>query len=99
MKSRFPYKFAYENFNKVILTAAQHGENYISFDLVDSTDAEFENSSSTEIEYKKNRVYEFNNMGLATCDMHSYPNYLVSKGFGVEIQALKEIADIDQNPI
>ena len=81
---RFPYLNEYEEFNKLILKKAQDGENSIGFDFIDYPLNETE--SLFDIKNNHYRIYADNNGGQASYKVYDYPNYLISRGFNVEIR-------------
>jgi len=81
---KFPYLESYEVLNNAILEKAKTGENSISFDFVD--DEIDENISMKELKKNKNRIYPHSGVVYAINDVYDYPNYLIARGFNVEIR-------------
>ena len=80
----YPYLDSYKDLNKAIVERAEAGENSISFDFVDT----ITHSDSTVgvVQHRHNRIYLSTKGGQAEYEVFDYPNYLLSKGFGVEIR-------------
>lgn len=75
---RFPYQDSYKVLNELLVDAAKSGKNHISFDFINS------DSESKKDAY---RIYpEIKEWTYAIYDVFDYPNYLLSKGFNVEIR-------------
>ena len=83
-KSKFPYLDSYERMNNAIIEKAKNGENSISFDFVDND--QDEKKSIEEIQKLDNRIYAGSKGGQAIHNVYDYPNYLIARGFNVEIR-------------
>lgn len=83
-ENRFPYQDAYERFNNDIIQTAKEGKNNISFDFVDDLTVN-EKLSFDEVRKVTNRIYHPKVSG-AVYDLYNYPNYLLARGFNVEIR-------------
>lgn len=83
-ESRFPYLDEYEKYNNAILEKAKMGESSISFDFVD--DLLDGQKSFNEIQWNQNRIYPRPKGGQSFNNTYNYPNYLVVRGFNVEIR-------------
>lgn len=83
-KLKYPYIDSYEKLNKAIVEKAKNGENSILFDFVDNKE-DF-TKSLEEIKKNHNRIYLSIDGGQAIHDVYEYPDYLISRGFNVEIR-------------
>ena len=83
-ENRFPYQDAYERFNNDIIEIAKDGKNNISFDFIDDLTVNG-NLSLDEIRRDMNRIYHPKVSG-AIHHLYDYPNYLLARGFNVEIR-------------
>ena len=83
-ENRFPHLDTYERFNNDIIQAAKEGKNNISFDFVDDLTVN-EKLSFDEVRKVTNRIYHPKVSG-AVYDLYNYPNYLLARGFNVEIR-------------
>ena len=81
---KYPFLDSYKELNKLILEEARNGKNSISFDFIDNF--EDKTKSVQEMEKSLNRIYISTEFGQAIYDVYNYPNYLLSKGFQVEIR-------------
>lgn len=73
-QTKFEYLEAYKEFNELILEKARAGENSIILDFI---------SSSND---NHGRIYASSDGGQASSGVSNYPNYLLSRGFNVEIR-------------
>jgi hypothetical protein len=73
-ETKFQYLEAYKEFNELILEKARAGENSIILDFIYNSDD------------NHGRIYASSNGGQASSGVYNYPNYLLSKGFNVEIR-------------
>jgi hypothetical protein len=73
-ETKFQYLEAYKEFNEMILEKARAGENSIILDFINSSDD------------NHGRIYASYDGGQASYGANNYPNYLLSKGFNVEIR-------------
>lgn len=83
-ESRFPYLELYERFNNDIIQAAKEGKSNISFDFIDDLTVNG-NLSLDEVRRDMNRIYHPKVSG-AIHHLYDYPNYLLARGFNVEIR-------------
>lgn len=81
---KYPFLDSYRELNKAILEKARSGENSISFDFVDTKKNDAEKLEI--IKQNSNRIYPHSGICYALNDTYDYPNYLLSRGFKVEIQ-------------
>lgn len=81
---KFPYIDTYEKLNEKILEKAKNGENSISFDFVDYTVDK--QKTLEEIQREGNRIYIYPEGGHASHNVYNYPNYLIARGFNVEVR-------------
>lgn len=88
-ESRFPYMDVYERFNNDIIQAAKEGKNNISFDFIDDLTANGQ-LSFDEVRKVTNRIYHPKVSG-GVHDLYDYPNYLLARGFNVEIREANSI--------
>ena len=75
---RYPYKDNYKLLNELIIESAKSGKNYISFDFINSDNDVKENGYRI---YAQNKEWTY-----AEYDVYDYPNYLIAKGFNVEVR-------------
>jgi hypothetical protein len=82
---RYPYLPSYEKLNLALLKNAQEGHCSISFDFIDNSLDKIGDLTYKQVVYKLRRIYPYEG-GNAINSTFNYPDYLISRGFNVEIR-------------